>query len=417
MRPHDEFIELCAVSTTGTLTAVEQEKLDEHLAVCPSCRQILREYQSSAEIALPLFATVSRELLPQGNSVDDAESVLMARLGHVREAEMQLRAKGVDAVRVGSYWNYMWLAFGATVVLVGALGVFAYKMGVKHSVLGGVTSVPASGQAASAAPVNPVTIKPDSTKEELPGLAKSAEELRLQLAKRTEEVAQLRQERVALEGRAKQSDEERQRVAGEQATINAKLQITEAMLEETKNNLETLKNQRASDDGESIAQRAKIESLAIEVRDKEHMIEEQQELLAHDRDIRELMGARDLYIAEVFDVAKNGATEKPYGRVFFTKGKSLIFYAFDLDRKSGFRNTNSFQVWGQRGADRQDSLSLGIFYEDSVSKKRWVLKSNDSQKLEEIDAVFVTVEPRGGSQRPSGKPLLYAYLKVRPNHP
>ena len=33
--------------------------------------------------------------------------------------------------------------------------------------------------------------------------------------------------------------------------------------------------------------------------------------LAKDRDIRELMGARDLYIAEVFDVAKTGVTKKP----------------------------------------------------------------------------------------------------------
>jgi hypothetical protein len=31
--------------------------------------------------------------------------------------------------------------------------------------------------------------------------------------------------------------------------------------------------------------------------------------------------------------------------------------------------------------------------------------------------VFVTVEPNGGSQRPSGKPLLFAYLRIHPNHP
>jgi hypothetical protein len=27
------------------------------------------------------------------------------------------------------------------------------------------------------------------------------------------------------------------------------------------------------------------------------------------------------------------------------------------------------------------------------------------------------VEPNGGSQKPSGKPFLFAYLKVDPNHP
>jgi len=45
------------------------------------------------------------------------------------------------------------------------------------------------------------------------------------------------------------------------------------------------------------------------------------------------MGARKLYIADVFDVDSGSRTKKPFGRVFYTQGKSLIFYAFDLDRQ------------------------------------------------------------------------------------
>ena len=56
--------------------------------------------------------------------------------------------------------------------------------------------------------------------------------------------------------------------------------------------------------------------------------ERQDELLSHDRDIRELMGARDLYIAEVYDIAGSGATQKPYGRVFYTN--SLLKNSFLL---------------------------------------------------------------------------------------
>jgi hypothetical protein len=47
----------------------------------------------------------------------------------------------------------------------------------------------------------------------------------------------------------------------------------------------------------------------------------------------------------------------------------------------------------------------------------WVLKFDNPKELDEIDAVFVTVEPKGGSSKPSGKPLLYAYLQIAPNHP
>lgn len=40
-----------------------------------------------------------------------------------------------------------------------------------------------------------------------------------------------------------------------------------------------------------------------------------------------------------------------------------------------------------------------------------------TKTLAEIDAVFVTIEPKGGSARPTGKQLLFAYLKADSNHP
>jgi len=133
--------------------------------------------------------------------------------------------------------------------------------------------------------------------------------------------------------------------------------------------------------------------------------------------VKELMGARDLYIAEVHDVVETGETTRTYGRVFYTKGKSLIFYAYDLDKEAGVKQASTFQAWGRRGVDQQQALNLGIFYEDNASKKRWVLKFDDAKTLAKIDAVFVTVEPSGGSHHPSGKQLLFAYLRVNPNHP
>jgi hypothetical protein len=129
------------------------------------------------------------------------------------------------------------------------------------------------------------------------------------------------------------------------------------------------------------------------------------------------MGARDLYIGEIYDVAKSGKTQKPFGRVFYTQGKSLVFYAYDLDQQPGVKLASTFQAWGRRGVDQQHAVSLGIFYQDDQNKKRWILKSNDSSTLSRLDAVFVTVEPHGESTRPTGKPLLFTYLKLPPNHP
>ena len=92
------------------------------------------------------------------------------------------------------------------------------------------------------------------------------------------------------------------------------------------------------------------------------------------------------------------------------------FYAYDLDQQTNIKNPSTFQAWGMRGIDRQRALSLGIFYEDIASKKRWVLKTSDPKLLERVDAVYVTVEPSGGSHRPSTKPLLFAYLRFGTNH-
>lgn len=72
---------------------------------------------------------------------------------------------------------------------------------------------------------------------------------------------------------------------------------------------------------------------------------------------------------------------------------------------------------GSEQPDREQAINLGIFYEDSVAKKRWVLKFDDGRKLDQINAVFVTVEPQGGSHKPNGKPLLFASLRIDPNHP
>ena len=162
---------------------------------------------------------------------------------------------------------------------------------------------------------------------------------------------------------------------------------------------------------------AKVSDLTRQLQDREKEVQERDELLAHDRDIREVMGARDLYITEVYDVAATGETKKAYGRVFYTRGKSLIFYAYDLDRQPGLKVASTFQAWGRRGPDRQHAVNLGLFFEDNAANKRWLLKCDDPAALAQIDAVFVTVEPGGGSHTPSSKTLLFASLKIDPNHP
>jgi hypothetical protein len=223
------------------------------------------------------------------------------------------------------------------------------------------------------------------------------------------------QDRLAADLNSK--DAGTQSLAQQQAELKQKFDAAQANAQGLQQKLDVLSKQSSGDQARVGQLTVQVKDLTQSLHDRDAALDQKDELLAKDRDIRELMGARDLYVAEVYDVARTGETQKPYGRVFYTKGKSLIFYAYDLDQEAEVKNASAFQAWGRRGPDRTQALSLGIFYQDNASKKRWVLKLDDPKMLAQIDAVFVTVEPHGGSHKPSGKPLLFAYLKADPNHP
>jgi hypothetical protein len=231
------------------------------------------------------------------------------------------------------------------------------------------------------------------------------------------EIQELKNEDHQAQDSSRRAEEEKVQAASERDGLRHKLEQAQSDLALMQADLESLRQQRANEAARVAELEARLGQFPELLKDRDATIEQQRELLGRDRDIRDLMGARDLYIAEVFDVGRDGETKKPFGRVFYTKGKSLIFYAYDLDQQPSLRQASTFQAWGRRGPDVAQAMNLGIFYVDNATHKRWVLKFDDPESLDQIDAVFVTVEPKGGSRKPSGKQLLFAYLRVEPNHP
>jgi predicted anti-sigma-YlaC factor YlaD len=57
--PHHEFESLCALSTTGELTAEEWARLTEHLAHCDACREAKRQYERVISTTMPALAVES----------------------------------------------------------------------------------------------------------------------------------------------------------------------------------------------------------------------------------------------------------------------------------------------------------------------------------------------------------------------
>ncbi|HEV2221741.1 MAG TPA: anti-sigma factor [Candidatus Acidoferrales bacterium] len=429
--PHERFIELCAISTSGEITEEERIRLDKHLEHCGECRQALREFQAVADVGVPLLATALAESGVSARSHTLAEphesAVASKRAANNSSGEcdlveppeqMPFEARS-SRHRSQVNWNHVWMSCAAAIMLTIALGIYSYQLGTR-----GAARVEQSS-------TSNFRSKLDALERQLSDAGHQREILGAQLAARTRVIRELRRKlrtesadmadtkntEAKLEESLQNALDNGKHLMQQRVSESQALSVAQASLQKAEDQLVSLEQQRDQEQNISESLQAQVKDLNDELRQSQETVSKQQDLLADDRDIRDLMGARDLYIAEVYDVARDGSTRKPYGRVFYTRGKSLIFYAYDLDQQPGVKNASTFQAWGQSGPDRQGAINLGIFYEDNKTNKRWVLKSDDPRKLDEINAVFVTVEPRGGSQKPNGKSLLFASLRIQPNHP
>ena len=432
--PHDEFLELCAVSTSGQLSEEDQRRLREHLVVCSSCREALQQYEAIIRHAVPAMgAEETPQNMEAGSrwSEKQAESALFERIardegggGIERNGPIpphrETSSRRVLAPESAAAWRSVWTLYAAGILLFVALGFCAYQVGIRRG-----TNV------ANVTAPHPDTQNQISLEEKLSDASHEREasrvrsdqrdrlvaSLRRQLEQQSAKMDQMKAAQEQSDAALRNADTGRQELIQKQTEAEQKFNAAQLSVQALQTKLDSIAEQSSQDAKRAATLDAKVNELTNLLHQRDATVDQQQELLAHDRDIRELMGARDLYVAEVYDVARTGATQKPYGRVFYTKGKSLIFYAYDLDQQTVAKKASTFQVWGQRGSDREQAFPLGIFYEDNASKKRWVLKLDDPKLLAQIDAVFVTIEPNGGSRKPSGKPLLFAYLRVDPNHP
>jgi len=202
------------------------------------------------------------------------------------------------------------------------------------------------------------------------------------------------------------------------AALTTELQATRSTETKSEEALQRLKSEREGDQSAIQAQNREIRSLNERLQEQSSQKERDQDVLAAETKLRELVGARNLHIVDVYDTDANGKTKKAVGRVFYTQGQSLVFYAYDLSTNRSQADKYAYYVWGHKEGNDESVRSLGTLDPDDVSQKRWMLKVNDSKALSNIDRVFVTLEQNGTLDlRPHGKKLLSAYLGSPANHP
>jgi len=429
MLKHETFEELCALAATGELAPEEEARLADHLQECESCRATCAQFSvilgelpaNGARLADKGLLRELEEGGLRGRFLDHALGKGVRFSSAAVESEGVLPAAPFSLLRGPGFSVYQRIA--ASVVAIVAVGLAGYR--VAHRNDRRTTDQPAtvlqSNQTASAQ-----TVKADDATlvrlSNLENLERSSEQT---IASLTKEKDGLIARVDGLENQIRAAQDDKQDLTHTISHLNdTNAQLAsqnEASLQElvaTKAELEKVRATREQAEGELTAVRAELGTVKQQMRTETASLAQDRQLLTVGRDVTNLMAARSLHVIDVYDGDGRGNNKKAFGRVFYTEGKSLIFYAYDLDEKKLADAKYSFEAWGQRQADPQSAKSLGILYSDDKGDRRWVLKVDNPDQLREIDSVFVTLEPHGASSdKPTGQKLLFAFLGSKANHP
>jgi predicted nucleic acid-binding Zn-ribbon protein len=425
---HDKYKKLGALAAAGNLAPLESAELHAHLGRCEQCHEAFRQYLALTTQGVAILADEFAERPGLANwDKDAAFEQLLERIERAQHPapEKNRTYETVPASKLlrGPVRSIATMLLAAGLILTVVLGSYLLRIRTHSQSVSNVTAVPL--------PIDDrlqrISEEKQQADEALVQQTKELAQLQTDEAQKEQELGKLRSALRAFEDRANklqaassQSEAQLLALSQERDSLTTQLQTLNQSYGVDRTELANLRLERDKTVTRTASLEAKIAELASANKDQERRLKDTDQYLSSDRDIRELMGARKLYIADVFDVDGSSRTQKPFGRVFYTQGKSLIFYAFDLDREPGVVNASTFQVWGQREApqgQQESPMNLGILYMDNESNRRWVMRFDDPKKLAEIDAVFVTVEPRGGSHKPTNKPFLYALLRNQANHP
>src|ERR1700723_565730 len=425
---HEYFEELSALSSVGQISPAQYQELTDHLRACALCRETHADFMRLTHDHLPL--ATAEASAPEGAG----QPFRFLDKNYEAHFAAEARARAMELSPASSQrglwppWRFSLLpqlsnATATLLVLTGLLctaGILAYRWKDAESRIRELTRQGAELSSQNTELQNRL----DTLSHEKQGSATvppiSAEKDKAPAAQLKALSEHVERDNLALRSlNAQLSTANKRAATGEQRGQDSerKMHESERALLAVQSELASLRASDTEDSGEKAARAVEVAELSRRVQEQEEVIDKQQKLLAVDQDVRNLMSARNLHITDIFDVDGKGKRKTAFGRVFYTEGKSLIFYAFDLDAPKFADAKHSFQAWGQVSDTSTAAVNLGIFYVDDPAQKRWMLRFDNPAVLDKLSAVFVTVEPHGGASKPSGQKLMYAYLGHAPNHP
>lgn len=428
MLKHEHYLEICAVASIGQASGADLAELQQHMVSCPECRQ---RYSDFMEIQASHYAVTTDD--PELTATETTACIDSALLRErfFKRAESQgivFSHAGAEAAlpepRILFFtpknWPALMMRAAAAVFLAGAVALSGYYLGSRR---------PRTALVAGPISIGEKVAKVDADGPQLRSRLASLEAKNLNMTTDLESLksshARASSAFARLQDNNARTEKERSALASDLngrdeiiAKLQKRVEESQAAVTSIRAELDRAQGARVEDQASLIESRVRVRDLSEQLAEKSSALEREKELLIAGRDVRELMASRNLHIVDVFDTDPKGKTRPAFGRIFLTEGKSLIFYAYDLNDPRVQSAGYHYRVWGKREGPSQRARSLGIFFSDDKSQKRWVLQYDDPKVLQEIDSVFVTLEPPNGNQtQPKGDKLMYAYLRGQANHP
>ena len=439
---HGRFQELSALAVTGNLGGPEMAELSEHLASCDLCRRHLEEItqagtqvmstlaQSSlGEMETPPAGMRARFLARLGAQTQRSEHISLMVVPAAEELPRrpQLRDGGSRAMRDNEHarWGPVSACAAAAMAACAIVGLASYRVGRQSLEKSPIEHITAS----SAKPIAPVAAAASPVSLPVPDVARLAEleseksAIEGEVERLTAALAEARAERAALgtqlaDAQARLADLSVQVSASRQARDSSSLQEPRGQLSALQAQIDTLTLKLADADARAAAEQRLNEDITAKMAMTEADLHRERELQSARLEVSDLVAARNLHIVDVYDSDGKGKRQQAFGRVFYTEGKSLVFYAYDLQDPRRLDANVVFHVWGEKAGLKPVAHSLGLLHSDNAAEGRWAMTFDDPTVLAQINSVFVTVEGRDKrSSDPRGRKVLYAYFGSAPNHP
>ncbi|MGB9407060.1 MAG: hypothetical protein WCA89_05950, partial [Terracidiphilus sp.] len=290
------------MAALGDLPSSQSLEFESHLSKCDECKRLSSDYLQTYQVLVGVSDRGTDAVIE--SSRGRVKSAVWANIAQIDEGLQ--KKSGIAAASFRPNLPLLWYRRFRVPLWVGAgaAAVFIFWIGIRYD--HGLLHLHDAGIASTV--VRPVSGAPAST----PSLATGPSEQRLQ-AENTELTTALtleRQQNHDLQQRLADEDRDLAQAIATQASLReeinrqiAVVKATQTDLDAKKIALEQAQSAKSSDAAAVASLDDQVQNLTQKLNTENASLDRERDLLSHGREIRDIIGARNLHIIDVYDTS------------------------------------------------------------------------------------------------------------------